>query len=207
MARLPPFPALRALEAAVRHRSYSRAARELNLDRAELRRRNLIAPAEMPFSVGLTFRDGKPLVYASGDFPLSQTRAIALADYGGFRARQAAARAAGRYIGIGIGNYVEGTGLGPFEGVTVRILRNGKVAVATGATTQGQGTHTTLSQIVADRHGAQAHGAYPQARSAERKIVVEGHELVLRIRGAGVARMLSSEARLQGLDHKRNHDR
>ena len=78
---------------------------------------------------------------------------MALSDYDGFRARQEAARAAGRYIGIGIGNYVEGTGLGPFEGVTVRILPSGKVAVATGATTQGQGTHTTLSQIVADRLG------------------------------------------------------
>src|SRR6202011_1302059 len=65
----------------------------------------------------------------------------------------AKARLAGRYIGIGIGNYVEGTGLGPFEGVTVRVLPNGKVAVATGATSQGQGTRTTLSQIVADQVG------------------------------------------------------
>jgi carbon-monoxide dehydrogenase large subunit len=107
----------------------------------------------MPYSVGLVFRDGKPLVYASGDFPKSQTRALALAGYAGFAARQAQARADGRYLGIGIGNYVEGTGLGPFEGVTVRVLPNGKVAVATGATTQGQGTRTTLSQIVADQVG------------------------------------------------------
>ena len=71
----------------------------------------------------------------------------------GFRARQAKARGEGRYLGIGIGNYVEGTGLGPFEGVTIRIMPNGKVAVATGATTQGQGTRTTLSQIVADHLG------------------------------------------------------
>jgi len=134
-------------------RLIDRVAHELAIDRAELRRRNMIPPEQMPYRVGLVFRDGKPLVYASGDFPLSQTRATALADYDGFPARQAAARAAGRYVGIGIGNYVEGTGLGPFEGVTVRILRNGKVAVATGATTQGQGTHTTLSQIVADRLG------------------------------------------------------
>jgi aerobic carbon-monoxide dehydrogenase large subunit len=134
-------------------RLMDRVARELRIDGAELRRRNMITPAQMPYHVGLVFRDGKPLIYASGDFPLSQTRAIALADYGGFRARQETARAAGRYLGIGIGNYVEGTGLGPYEGVTIRILRNGKVAVATGATTQGQGTHTTLSQIVADRLG------------------------------------------------------
>src|SRR5207253_6881978 len=74
-------------------------------------------------------------------------------DYQDFRARQTKARAGGRCLGIGIANYVEGTGLGPFEGVTVRVLPNGKVAVATGATTQGQGTRTTLSQIVADQVG------------------------------------------------------
>src|SRR5262249_51320057 len=100
-----------------------------------------------------TFRDGKPMVYASGDFPRSQERAIEIANYAAFRERQARARAAGRHIGIGIGNYVEGTGLGPFEGVTIRILPNGKVAVATGATSQGQGTATTLAQIVADQVG------------------------------------------------------
>jgi carbon-monoxide dehydrogenase large subunit len=134
-------------------RLMDRVARELGIDRAEVRRRNMIGPERMPYSVGLVFRDGKPLVYAGGDFPLSQRRAVVMSDYDGFRARQAAARADGRYIGIGIGNYVEGTGLGPFEGVSVRIMPNGKVAVATGATTQGQGTHTTLAQIVADRLG------------------------------------------------------
>jgi carbon-monoxide dehydrogenase large subunit len=134
-------------------RLMDRVARELKVDRAELRARNMIGPEQMPYSVGLTFRDGKPLVYASGDFPRSQRRALALSDHAGFRARQLQARVQGRYVGIGIANYVEGTGLGPFEGVTVRILPNGKVAVATGATTQGQGTRTTLSQIVADALG------------------------------------------------------
>src|SRR6516162_995955 len=134
-------------------RLLDRVARELRLDRAEVRRRNMIAPEQMPYSVGLVFRDGKPLVYASGDFPKSQQRTLALSDYEGFHARQTKARAEGRYLGIGVANYVEGTGLGPFEGVTVRVLPNGKVAVATGATTQGQGTRTTLSQIVADQVG------------------------------------------------------
>jgi carbon-monoxide dehydrogenase large subunit len=134
-------------------RLMDRVARELALDRAEVRRRNMVGPDEMPYSVGLTFRDGKPLVYANGDFPKSQERGLTLADYEGFRARQIATRAEGRYLGIGMGNYVEGTGLGPFEGVTVRVLPNGKVAVATGATTQGQGTATTLAQIVADEVG------------------------------------------------------
>src|ERR1700730_7708865 len=130
-----------------------RVAREVKLDRRQVRERNMVRPEQMPYSVGLLFRDGKPLVYASGDFPKSQQRALALADYDGFRARQIRARGEGRYLGIGIGNYVEGTGLGPFEGVTIRVLPNGKVAVATGATSQGQGTRTALSQIVADEVG------------------------------------------------------
>jgi carbon-monoxide dehydrogenase large subunit len=134
-------------------RLLDRVGRELNIDRADVRRRNMIRPEEMPYSVGLVFRDGKPLVYDNGDFPKSLERALQLANYGAFRERQAKARAKGRYIGIGVANYVEGTGLGPFEGVSVRVLPNGKVAVATGATTQGQGTRTTLSQIVADQVG------------------------------------------------------
>jgi carbon-monoxide dehydrogenase large subunit len=134
-------------------RLIDRVARELDIDRAELRRRNMIAPEQMPYNIGLTFRDGKPLIYQSGDFPKSQAGALALSDYAGFPARQTRARAAGRFIGIGIANYVEGTGLGPFEGVSIRILPSGKVAVATGATAQGQGTQTTLSQVVADALG------------------------------------------------------
>jgi carbon-monoxide dehydrogenase large subunit len=101
----------------------------------------------------MIFRDGKPIVYHGGDFPKSQTTAVEVSRYETFAARQADALKQGRYIGIGIANYVEGTGLGPFEGVTIRIQTNGKVAVATGATNQGQGTRTTLSQIVADHVG------------------------------------------------------
>ncbi|MGE0034232.1 MAG: molybdopterin cofactor-binding domain-containing protein [Xanthobacteraceae bacterium] len=134
-------------------RLMDRVARELGLDRAAVRAGNMIRPEQMPYSVGLVFRDGKPLIYASGDFPKSQTRAVELSRYESFRERQAKARAEGRYIGIGIGNYVEGTGLGPFEGVTIRVMPNGKVAVMTGATAQGQGTRTTLTQIVADNVG------------------------------------------------------
>jgi carbon-monoxide dehydrogenase large subunit len=134
-------------------RLMDRVARELKLDRAEVRRRNLIQPEQMPYEVGLIFRDGKPLVYDSGDYPSGQAKALALAAYEGFRERQKAALDQGRFVGIGLANYVEGTGLGPFEGVTVRVLPNGKVAVATGATNQGQGTRTTLSQIVAEQVG------------------------------------------------------
>jgi aerobic carbon-monoxide dehydrogenase large subunit len=134
-------------------RLMDRVARELGLDPAEVRRRNFIQPEQMPYAVGLLFRDGKPLVYDSGDYPKGQETALAAAAYDGFRARQRASLDQGRFIGIGIANYVEGTGLGPFEGVTVRILPSGKVAVASGATNQGQGTRTTLSQIVAEQVG------------------------------------------------------
>jgi aerobic carbon-monoxide dehydrogenase large subunit len=125
----------------------------LNIDRAEVRRRNFIQPEQMPYEVGLIFRDGKPLVYDSGDYPRGQETALALGEYDSFRERQKAALDQGRFIGIGLANYVEGTGLGPFEGVTIRVLPSGKVAVATGATNQGQGTRTTLSQIVAEQVG------------------------------------------------------
>jgi aerobic carbon-monoxide dehydrogenase large subunit len=134
-------------------RLLDRAADALGIDRAVIRARNFIQPQQMPYSVGLTFRDGKPLVYDSGDYPKSQQKALELARYDGFRQRQAKARSENRYIGIGLANYVEGTGLGPYEGVSVRVLPDGKVAVATGATAQGQGTRTTISQIAADNVG------------------------------------------------------
>jgi carbon-monoxide dehydrogenase large subunit len=134
-------------------RLLDRVARELKLDRAEVRRRNFIQPEQMPYEVGLIFRDGKPLIYDSGDYPQGQQKALELAEYESFRERQKAALDQGRFIGIGFANYVEGTGIGPFEGVTVRVLPSGKVAVATGATNQGQGTRTTLSQIIAEQVG------------------------------------------------------
>lgn len=134
-------------------RLMDRVAHELGLDPADLRRRNYIRPEQMPYSVGLIFRDGKPLVYDSGDYPRGHDVALELAGYDKFSERQAEARARGRFIGIGVASYVEGTGLGPFEGVTVRVMPDGKVRVTSGATSQGQGTRTTLAQIVADRVG------------------------------------------------------
>src|SRR6185295_725585 len=71
----------------------------------------------------------------------------------GFRARQAAARKDGRYLGIGIANAVEATGLGPYEGATVRVSTSGKIVVYTGAAPQGQSHKTTLAQIAAEQLG------------------------------------------------------
>src|SRR5262249_25353473 len=88
-------------------RLLDRAARELELDPAEIRRRNLIQPSQMPYPVGLTFRDGKPVIYDSGDYPAALNAALTLSGYSDFRRRQKEALAQGRYIGIGIGSYVE----------------------------------------------------------------------------------------------------
>jgi aerobic carbon-monoxide dehydrogenase large subunit len=133
-------------------RLMDRAAQALGIGRDEFRLRNMVAPGQMPYATGLVL-GGKPVTYRSGDFPGGQAMAMEAAGYGDFPARQVRAREHGRYIGIGLANYVEGTGLGPYEGATVRIMQNGKVAVATGATSQGQGTRTTIAQIVADRLG------------------------------------------------------
>jgi carbon-monoxide dehydrogenase large subunit len=137
----------------VMERMMDRLAAATGLDCAEVRRRNFIPPERMPYQVGIISRDGRPVTYDSGDYPASQARALAAADYEGFAARQAAARKAGRHIGIGISNAVESTGLGPYEGATVRIATNGKIVLYTGATPQGQSHKTTLAQIAADPLG------------------------------------------------------
>jgi len=134
-------------------RLMDRAAAVLGLDPAEIRRRNLIPPEQMPYKVGLIFRDGKPVTYDSGDYPRCQAEALTKIDYDGFAERQRAARREGRHIGIGIGNYVEGTGLGPFEGATVRIGPSGKIFLLSGAAPQGQGHRTTMAQICAEKFG------------------------------------------------------
>jgi carbon-monoxide dehydrogenase large subunit len=125
-------------------------AHELRLDPAEVRDRNFIPAEDMPYEMGLTYRDGAPVVYDSGDYPEAQKRALERAGYDDFPRRQEEARKEGRYIGMGVGNYVEGTGLGPFEGATVRVLSNGRIAIYTGATPAGQAHRTTLAQICAD---------------------------------------------------------
>lgn len=137
----------------VMERLLDQAADELDLDRAEIRRRNFITPEQMPYPVGLTFRDGSPVIYDSGDYPATLEAALQAADYDGFAARQAAAREEGRYLGIGMACYVEGTGLGPFEGATVRIHKTGEVVVYTGAAPQGQSHRTTMAQVCADQLG------------------------------------------------------
>ncbi len=128
-------------------------AHKMGLDRAEVRRRNFIQPDQMPYKVGIVFRDGRPVTYDSGDYPACQASALDAVGYDGFAARQKAALAKGKYIGVGISNAVEGTGLGPYEGATVRISTTGKVTLTTGATPHGQGHKTAFAQVVADQLG------------------------------------------------------
>jgi carbon-monoxide dehydrogenase large subunit len=134
-------------------RTMDAIADHLGLDRTVVRERNFIQPEEMPYDHGLIFQDGRPLVYDSGDFPASLAKLKQLVGWDDWPAIQAAARAEGRRIGLGLACYVEGTGVGPYEGGHVQIETSGKVTVATGLTSQGQGHQTAFAQIVADELG------------------------------------------------------
>ncbi len=128
-------------------------ARELDLDRTVVRERNFIQPSEFPYDQGLIFQDGRPLIYDSGDYPASLAKLKKLVGWDDFPRVREAARAEGRRVGIGLACYVEGTGVGPYEGGHVVIETSGKVKVATGLTSQGQGHQTVFAQIVADELG------------------------------------------------------
>ena len=137
----------------VMERLLDRVARELHLDRAEVRRRNLIRASQMPYTTQLKARGGMPVILDSGDYPQAQADALARAGWETFPARQQAARGEGRYIGIGLANYCKGTGRGPFESATVRVAASGTVHVYSGAAAMGQSTRTMLAQVVAEQLG------------------------------------------------------
>jgi carbon-monoxide dehydrogenase large subunit len=128
-------------------------ARRLGMDPADLRRKNYIRADELPWDFGMPYRDGNPLVYDSGDFPAALESALAAAGYDGFRREQPALRARGVWRGIGISGYVEGTAIGPFEGAHVTVDLAGRVRVATGAVSSGQGHETSFAQVAADALG------------------------------------------------------
>jgi carbon-monoxide dehydrogenase large subunit len=108
---------------------------------------------EFPYATGLLDRDGSELTYDSGDYAGCLDDALARLDVAAFREQQSQARQQGRWLGLGIGCYVESTGRGPFEGATVRVEPSGQVLVLTGAAPQGQSHETTLAQLCADRLG------------------------------------------------------
>ncbi len=137
-------------------RLLDRAARALAMDPAELRRRNLIRPDEMPYPTGLTYRDGHPIVYDAADYVAAFERVLTLLDYDGWRAEQKRRRGSARPIGVGLSAYVEGTGIGPFEGADVRVDPDGTVYLLVGVGSQGQAHETTLAQVCAAELGLDA---------------------------------------------------
>jgi carbon-monoxide dehydrogenase large subunit len=134
-------------------RLLDRAARTLKIDPAELRRRNLIRPDEMPYRTGFLYRDGFPIVYDVADYPASFERLLTLFGYDKWRARQQEVRSQSHRLGVGLATYVEATGLGPYEGAEVCVEPSGKIVVSVAVATQGQSHETTLAQICASTFG------------------------------------------------------
>ena len=123
------------------------AARELAMDPAELRRRNMIQSTAMPFRTGLTF------TYDCGEFPENLDMVLDLADASGFVQRRATSRARGRLRGLGMSNTIEKAAGASFEGAEIRFDRSGAVRLLSGAVTQGQGHETVFKQILNDMLG------------------------------------------------------
>jgi carbon-monoxide dehydrogenase large subunit len=138
-------------------RVMDRLAKDLGLDRAEVRRRNFIRPDEFPYRRGdILFADGLPVTLDSGQYEKQLDILLDAVGYAEFAAEKERARAEGRHVGLGFANYVEGTGLGPYEGAHVQVEpTTGKVWVATGLTSIGQGLETALAQIAAEELGVE----------------------------------------------------
>jgi carbon-monoxide dehydrogenase large subunit len=130
------------------------AARELGMDRAEIRRRNLIPSEAFPYDNEIIYQDFTRLGYDSGDYAPMLEKALDMVGYERFlREEQPRLRAQGKHVGIGVVCYVEGTGIGPYEGAKVQVQTSGKVSLLTGIGTQGQGHFTSFAQLVADQVG------------------------------------------------------
>jgi carbon-monoxide dehydrogenase large subunit len=136
----------------VRERLMDIAAGRLGLDPLELRRRNFVTPAEMPYDVGGASLNQRT-VYDCGDYASALDHALAALDHDGARREQASARRAGRRVGIGVACLVEKAGLGPWEYARVEVDATGHVVVYSGVAAVGQGIETTLAQVCADELG------------------------------------------------------
>jgi len=130
------------------------AAKELGIDRVEIRKRNFIPPEAFPYNHEIIDQAFAPLVFDSGNYRPALDKAAAMIGYDQFlREEQPRLRAEGRHVGIGIVSFVETTGVGPYEGSRVTVEASGQISVATGVGTQGQGHFTSFAQIVADQLG------------------------------------------------------
>jgi carbon-monoxide dehydrogenase large subunit len=186
-----------AIERAVDH-----LAEALEMDPAEIRRRNFIGRDEFPWDVG-TASAQIPVIYDSGDYGAGLDAALKLARYDARRTEQAAERAKGehgRLLGVGVACFVLLTGLGPYESAALRVDGAGQALLVTGAAPHGQGTATVLAQIVADelglrprdvevRHGDTAQIPFGVGTYASRNAVVAGNAAL------GAARAVAAKAR------------
>src|SRR5262249_51126298 len=134
----------------VMERMLDLAAARLRIGRVRVRERNLIQPDEFPYDVGLISRDNSPRRYDSGNYPECLRRVAEAIGAANFTEERERAREAGRAIGLGFALFVEDTGLGPYEGIRVRVDPLGHVFVSAGTSSQGQAHETTLAQVVAD---------------------------------------------------------
>jgi CO/xanthine dehydrogenase Mo-binding subunit len=137
-------------------RMMDRVAAHLGLDRFEVRRRNLIPKAELPYAQGFVGQDRREIVYDSGDFPLLLQRLHDELRWPEIDRLRAEAHSRGRRIGVGIACYVENTGLGPYEAATITVSPQGRVRVTVGSPSQGQGHRTVLTQLVSAQLGVPA---------------------------------------------------
>ncbi len=138
----------------VMERLMDAAARELGMDPVEFRLKNLIQPDQFPFRTGITGQDFVENVLDSGNYPATLTKAREMIAYDQWKKEvQPKLRAEGKLTGIGVICFVEGTAVGPYEGARVAIDAGGKVSVATGISTQGQGHFTVYAQIAAEQLG------------------------------------------------------
>lgn len=138
----------------VMERMMDLAARELGMDVTEIREKNLIQPDQFPYRQGIIGQDFTELIYDSGNYPATLWMAKEMIGYDRFvREEQPRLRAEGKLVGIGVACFTEGTAVGPYEGARVTVESSGKVNVATGVGTQGQGHFTSFAQIVADQVG------------------------------------------------------
>lgn len=132
------------------------AARELGMDAAEIRRRNLIPPRAFPYQHEIVDQAFAPLVLDSGNYPAVLDKALEMIGYEKFvKEEQPRLRKEGKCVGIGIAPFIETTGIGPYEGARVTVETSGRVNVATGIGTQGQGHFTSFAQVVAEQLGVQ----------------------------------------------------
>jgi carbon-monoxide dehydrogenase large subunit len=137
-------------------RAMDMLARELNIDPAEVRRKNFISPTKFPYATPMG------AVYDSGDYEKALNRALEAADWKSLKAQRDAARKEGRIVGLGLAMYVEVCGVGPsssmptggWEHSQVTVERDGRISATTGASPHGQGNETTFAQMLADQFGA-----------------------------------------------------